>query len=235
MTVTVALFDLDDTLFAHRQAVDEGIVAHLGSTAADPAAEARRWHELEELHYPRYLTGELEFLAQRRVRSRALAEPYGIDLSTDESADAWYDRYYLEYVKAWKLHDDALPCLDALAAQGLRLGVITNGDLGFQQEKIAAVGIDHRLEAIIASGELGFAKPDARIFQHACTVFDSDPAETAYIGDRLRTDAIGAASAGLVGIWLNRSGVSSAEEDDAVDASGVTVIRSLTELPELVA
>lgn len=55
-TPSVVLFDLDDTLFAHRAAVDSAIEqtrVRLGlAGAADAAAEAARWTELEELHYP---------------------------------------------------------------------------------------------------------------------------------------------------------------------------------------
>ena len=89
MTISVALFDLDDTLFAHRGAVDSAIVAHLGTAEGDPV---RRWHELEEQHYPRYLSGEMDLYEQRRVRVRALAG--GLD--SDAAADAWYADYYLE-------------------------------------------------------------------------------------------------------------------------------------------
>lgn len=232
---TVALFDLDDTLFAHRAAVDAGIAAHLSASLGeiDRHAEALRWHELEEQHYPRYLSGELGLLEQRRVRSRELVRPYGVDLSTDAAADAWYDTYYLEYMKAWRLHDDALPCLDALRAAGVRLGVITNGDLAFQSEKIQAVGLAARLEVVVASGSLGFAKPDPRIFRHACSVLGVAPSGALYVGDRLDTDAIGAASAGLAGVWLDRGGAATADDYAAAAASGVVVIRTLAELPAL--
>jgi putative hydrolase of the HAD superfamily len=73
MVISVVLFDLDDTLFAHRQAVAAGIVAHtrtLGGTARDAEPEIARWHALEEQHYHRYLTGELDFFGQRRARTR---------------------------------------------------------------------------------------------------------------------------------------------------------------------
>lgn len=204
--IPVALFDLDDTLLAHRHAVDTGIVAHVGSAASDPAAVARRWFELEELHYHRYLAGEVDFLGQRRARSRAFVEPYGIDLATDAAADSWYDAYYAEYVRAWRLHDDALPCLDELSRAGIRLGVITNGERAFQEEKLAALGILERFEHVIASGDAGVAKPDAGIFRAAAERFGVEPALAAYVGDRLETDAVGAANAGLTGVWLDRAG-----------------------------
>ena len=99
------LFDLDDTLFAHRESVEAGIAAHrstLGGAlaAADRAAEFARWNALEELHYHRYLTGELDFLQQRRERVRGFVQPYGLTLDDDAAADAWYDAYYVHYESA---------------------------------------------------------------------------------------------------------------------------------------
>ncbi|MBG6055986.1 putative hydrolase of the HAD superfamily [Salinibacterium sp. CAN_S4] len=233
MTITVVLFDLDDTLFAHRYAVDTAIARFLDT---DDPAEVTRWHELEELHYPRYLSGELGLIPQRRVRSRAMAAPYGLALSTDAEADDWYDRYFVEYKRAWALHDDTIPCLDALDAAGLRIGLITNGDLAFQTEKLEATGLDARLEHVIASGEVGVAKPDARIFAIACERFGVAPSQAVYVGDRLQTDAAGAAKAGLTGVWLDRSGAGAVDEAAAPDpAAGIRIITTLAELPGMLA
>jgi putative hydrolase of the HAD superfamily len=223
--IKVVLFDLDDTLFAHAHAVTNGIVAYSGLPDAGP-----RWHALEEKHYHRYLAGELDYTGQRRARAREFVEPLAL---SDDAADAWFDGYFARYQDAWQLHADALPCLDALADR--RLGMITNGDLAFQTRKIAGLGITERFEHIVASGALGFAKPDPRIFHHASALFDVEPAEALYVGDRLRTDGIGAASAGLTGVWLDRGGAASADELRLAAASGVRVIASLAELPPLVA
>jgi putative hydrolase of the HAD superfamily len=135
------------------------------------------------------------------------------------------------------VHDDTVPCLDALrrAIPGVRFGVVTNGELEQQSRKIAAVGLGDYLDEVIASGELAFAKPDARIFAHACSVFGVDPVSAAYVGDRLRTDAIGAANAGLTGVWLDRLGAATGEELAEATASGVAVIRTLAALPPLLA
>ena len=233
MTIAVVLFDLDDTLFAHRYAVDTAIARFLDT---DDPAEVVRWHDLEELHYPRYLSGELGLIPQRRVRARAMAEPYGLALTTDTEADAWYERYFVEYKRAWSLHTDTIPCLDALDAAGLRIGLITNGDLAFQTEKLELTSLDSRLEHVIASGDVGFAKPDARIFALACERFDVHPSQAVYVGDRLETDAVGAAGAGLTGVWLDRSGAGAVDEVAAHrPAAGIHTITTLAELPGLLA
>ena len=235
--IRVALFDLDDTLFAHRRAVEVGLAAHraaLGGAfaAADDEAENARWYELEELHYHQYLTGELDFLGQRRARARSFVSPYGLVLVTDSEADAWFDSYLVHYQSSWTLHDDTLPCLDALTAgpSPLKIGLITNGDIGFQTEKLRETGLLPRIEHTIASGSVGVSKPDAAIFAHACEVFGVAPGEAAYIGDRLATDALGASAAGLLGVWLDRAGAATEEELALCRAAGVRVIRGLDEV-----
>ncbi|WP_230671576.1 HAD family hydrolase [Rathayibacter sp. Leaf248] len=234
----LALFDLDDTLFQHARAVRKGIVAHataLGDAYSGEAGEIqRRWYDLEEEHYHRYLAGELDYEGQRRARATAFAADAGVELSPEEASE-WFAAYLEQYVAAWTLHDDALPALDRLDAAGVRIGVITNGDLEFQTRKMDAIALSERVEHLIASGEVGVTKPDARIFQVACERFGVAPSDALYVGDRLGTDAIGAARAGLRGIWLDRvGGPEHGRElpEDAVDLS-VRQIGSLDELPAL--
>ena len=233
----VVMFDLDDTLFAHRESVEAGIAAHRSSlggalAAADRAAEFTRWNALEERHYHRYLTGELDFLGQRRERAREFVAPYGVQLG-DEAADAWFDAYLVHYRATWTLHHDVLPALDDLAPA--RFGVITNGHLEFQLAKITATGLLPRLEHIVASGEVGVAKPDAAIFAEACSVFGVAASDAVYVGDRLHTDAIGASRAGLRGVWLDRHGLATPAQRAEAAAEGIPLIHSLAGLPPLLA
>lgn len=233
---TAWIFDLDDTLFEHRGSVADGILAtraRLGGAfaAADAAAETARWAQLEEHHYHRYLAGELDFEGQRRERARGFVEPFGLALD-DAEASAWFDAYFADYVAAWRLHADALPLLERLeATPGTRLGIITNGDPAFQGRKLAAVGLGDRFDTVVASGAEGVVKPDAAIFRIACDRLGVEPGDAVYVGDRLRTDAIGAAEAGLTGIWIDRLGAATDDEAAAAAAAGVRVIRGLDELP----
>jgi putative hydrolase of the HAD superfamily len=90
----------------------------------------------------------------------------------------------------------------------------------------------------VASGSEGVTKPDPRIFEAAVARFAADApvSAAAYVGDRLRTDAIGAAQAGLVGVWLNRSGERPTAADGAdAAAADVLEVRTLAELPSLLA
>jgi len=235
--IRAVLFDLDDTLFAHRESVEAGIRAHrtaLGGElgAADPVAEFARWNALEEEHYHRYLAGELDFHGQRRARVRGFVAPYGLELD-DAAAEAWFEDYLVHYESTWTLHADVDACFTAIAPRAL--GIITNGDITFQSAKIVGTGLDARIPLVdvIASGEVGVAKPDARIFEVAATHFGVAPDEACYVGDRLHTDAIGAARAGLLGVWIDRPGTATDEQLAEAAAEGVPVIRGLADLPPL--
>ena len=238
----VVLFDLDDTLMAHREAVRRGILLHMGDRAYpgdDHPAAQRLWHELEEAHYHSYLEGRLSYEGQRRARARDFARAHGEDLD-EESAGTWFTRYFERYRESWALHDDALDALDAVeaAVPRVRLGVITNGEADFQRSKLELLGILERFDHVVASGEVGVVKPDAEIFHVALARFAADAPVSAavYVGDRLATDAIGAARAGLIGVWLNRHGAeASADEAEQAAASGVLEITTLTELAPLLA
>lgn len=235
--ISVALFDLDDTLFHHRQAVRDGIRAHVSSTlpSVDALAHLDRWDELEELHYHRYLTGELDYLGQRRARARDFMAGFDYSFESDAATEQWFETYLLEYVRAWTLFDDALPCLLELASRGVRLGMITNGIPSFQWPKLETLELAAHFEHVVTSGEFGVAKPDASIFLHACGLFGVEPSEAAYIGDRLATDAIGASAAGLTGVWLLRGRAATADEAAEAVASGVRIIAGLDELPGVLA
>ena len=258
--IRAVLFDLDDTLMAHTRAVDAAIAraqaAAGGAFAADDTATVqRRWAELEEHHYTRYLTGELTYLGQRIWRARDLLAPYGIALS-DDAALAWFDDYLVGYRDAWRLFDDVLPALAGLRATlpGVLLGVITNGDLAFQTDKLHRIALwdeldltpvradgslddPHRRGRLLASGELGVTKPDPRIFHAAAAALGVKSGACAYVGDRVRTDAVGAHAAGMLGIWLDRGDARNPVTDDAEGEppAAVARIRSLSELPALLA
>jgi len=91
------------------------------------------------------------------------------------------------------------PELLALLASLEHKALISNGGGETQRAKLRAVGLDQvfRPEHIHISGELPWAKPDARIFGHACQLLGVDPQDCLYLGDHLEVDGVGAREAGL--------------------------------------
>ncbi|MEV8630952.1 HAD family hydrolase [Streptosporangium sp. NPDC051023] len=225
------LFDLDGTLVDHETAAATAFATALtavtGSAGVDHETARRRWSELEHHAMDRYLAGELTFAGQRRLRITTLVAELGLGIWDEQKADAWFAGYLRHYESAWRAFPDVLASLGALTEERpeLRLGILTNGEAGQQRDKVDRAGLSAALPVLVASSDVGVAKPEARIFHLACEAIGLLPSEVVYVGDRLDTDAAAASAAGLLGIWLNRAGTPARTE--------LPVVRTLRELPAL--
>jgi putative hydrolase of the HAD superfamily len=223
--IEAVLFDLDDTLLDGTAAAESGLRALLARCpAVSWEAAVVAWDEAFAEHFPPYLRGEVTMAQSRAARIRAWAARLGIPVGAGSEPD-WFGWYLAGYEAGWAGFGDVAGCLGALS--GLRLGVITNGDGEQQRAKLAALGLDGRFEAVIVSGEAGFAKPDARIFELAAASVGVPVERCLLVGDNRAGDAVGAQAAGMAGVWLNRR--AEAAPDDEVPQ-----IASLAELPALV-
>ncbi|MFF3560178.1 HAD family hydrolase [Streptomyces sp. NPDC002574] len=227
MPIRAVLWDIDDTIFDFSAAEHAGVLVHLRnegllSAFDDEDRAAARWREVMELHYERFLAGEITLAEQRRERVRAFVGP---DV-TDEAADAWFAAYYVHYEAAWTAFPDVVPALDALTP-GYRHGLLSNSATAHQERKLARLGLRDRFEFLLCSQELGYAKPAPQAFWAACQALGLPPSEVAYVGDKADTDARGANAAGLHGVWLDRTGT--------VTASDLRRITGLDQLPALLA
>jgi len=92
--------------------------------------------------------------------------------------------------------------LTALHAQGMRLGIVTNGRVQGQHTKIAQLGIRPHLSAVVISEAVQIEKPDPRIFARALAEVGCQASQTWFVGDHPVNDVLGAAAAGLRPIWL---------------------------------
>jgi putative hydrolase of the HAD superfamily len=227
------LFDLDATLMDHDAARIAGFAGHVAEWLPQIQADElelldEEWRRLETLHYEQYASGECSAAEQRRRRVRGMHGRIGRMTPSDEEADAWFASYLGYYRAQWRAFEDVEPALEALcsAHPELVLGVVTNGEGEPQRAKLAKIGVADRFAVVVASGEVGCAKPDAAIFMLACERLGVEPALAAHVGDRLDLDAQAASAAGLHGIWLDRRGTQRAPQD-------VTRITTLRELPAL--
>jgi len=229
--IKALLFDLDGTLVDHDTACVVALTRALRCLVdperVDQAQVRRRWRRLEDEAMERYLSGQLTFTEQRRLRVTSLAAELGLGTWDDARADAWFARYLHHYESAWRTYPDVRPVLTTLTEQHrhLRLGVLTNGDADQQRKKLRRLALATDLPEVIASSEAGAAKPAPEIFHRGCARLRLAPTGVAYVGDRRDTDAVAATNAGLHGIWLNRAGDPAPPEP--------TVIRTLQELPDL--
>jgi putative hydrolase of the HAD superfamily len=92
--------------------------------------------------------------------------------------------------------------LTALQAQGIRLGVITNGAVQRQQPKIEHLRLRPYLSSVMISEAVGIKKPDPRIFARALAEVGCHASQAWFVGDHPVNDVLGAAAVGLRPIWL---------------------------------
>lgn len=92
--------------------------------------------------------------------------------------------------------------LSTLHAQGIRLGVITNGAVQRQQPKIDVLQIRAYLSTVVVSEAVQISKPDPRIFALALAEVSCTASQAWFVGDHPINDVLGATAAGLRAIWL---------------------------------
>lgn len=208
--VRAVLFDIDDTLvdleFAMTTALRDA------SEHLLPGLDTAGWERFgrifthETTHfYDRYLAGELTFNEQRLLRGRAALGHFGVDLGDGEESRAWlshYARLQPSYVRAFP---DVVPLLDALDAAGIPYGAVSNNVHDYQRAKLDGAGLS-RISVLVGTDTVGVPKPDPAIFLEGVRRLGATPGTTLYVGDNRLIDAEGAAAAGLLGVWLNRTG-----------------------------
>ena len=91
--------------------------------------------------------------------------------------------------------------LDALASAGQSLVIVTNGESRQQREKLKRTGLHDIATGIAISGELGFKKPGARIFEAARSLSHDDDAPL-MVGDHVDADMAGARAMGWATAWV---------------------------------
>jgi putative hydrolase of the HAD superfamily len=112
-----------------------------------------------------------------------------------------YDRF--AEASAWRIFEDVLPALDALAARGLNLGIISNWDERLLP-LLGRLGLAKYFEAIIVSCDVGFTKPSPVIYEHAAKKLGAGPGTALHVGDSFSADVEGARKAGFAALLLDR-------------------------------
>lgn len=151
-----------------------------------------------------------------------------VDAILDDNFDAdeveWeplFQRIHDEYAQP---HDGVVETIAALAATDLHLGVISDVDHEEGKRLLENFGVLSHFDAFTSSEEVGYKKPDSRIFATALEKADVDGEDGLMIGDRYRNDMEGAADVGMTTVAYG------AEDGPAVDYQ----ITDLQEVLEIV-
>lgn len=128
------------------------------------------------------------------------------------------------------LYPDALPCLQALRADGWRLVVGGNQPVAFQR-LVEAMRLP--VDLVTSSGSLGAEKPDPEFYRRVAAAAGATPAQCVHVGDRADNDVVAAAAAGMTAVHLRRGPWALLRDDEV--PPGTHRLDGLGDLPSLLA
>jgi putative hydrolase of the HAD superfamily len=116
--------------------------------------------------------------------------------------------------------------LATLRMQGLKLGIITNGETKFQTRQIEALELHTLVDTVLISESEGIRKPDRELFIRASNRLRVDPGACVFVGDNPIADVLGAHAAGMRTIWF----APDFEWPSKIPANPGATVRSLSDL-----
>lgn len=202
----LVLFDLDDTLFDHQHSRRCGLLALQHAyppLACLPIEDLVAEHERQlTASYDQVLDGTVSLTGNRLERFRCMFVNCGVAMPVAE-----VERAMQRYRRAYEEHRRAVPGVVALLAHlqpRLRIGVVTNGLVAAQREKLMACQLAGFIDFLLTSEEAQVKKPDPRLFLLALGKARTRREAAVVVGDSWTLDVLGAHQAGIRSIWLNR-------------------------------
>lgn len=149
-----------------------------------------------------YRQGKIDKSFLKVERFKLPLKDYGIE---DEKLAAEIGERYTELAATTvALVPNTMEILNYLKDKGYKTYIITNGFLEVQTIKMQASGLDKMIDISFVSEEVGFKKPDHRIFQHAMKEVGASIENSVMVGDDLKVDIIPAKEIGMKHIYFNR-------------------------------
>jgi putative hydrolase of the HAD superfamily len=222
-TIRALTLDLDDTLWPIAPAIASAeVVLHRWLAEHAPATAAR--FPIVALRAQRDEVARLQpaiahdFSAVRRESLRQALVLSGDDERLAEGAFEVFfaARHELEF------YPEVTEAVRRLAAR-YPLLALSNGNA-----EIGRTSLAPWFRGGLSARELGFGKPDPRIFHEACRRLGCAPDEVLHVGDDLALDVLGAKSAGLQTYWLCREGA----DAEAAQTHGVATVACLRTLAD---
>jgi putative hydrolase of the HAD superfamily len=226
--VTTIIFDMDGTLIEHTwqlRRITETLFARFAGELA-PVSHSEFydlfWPKNEDMWYMMVdgvLDGDTAAKYSYINTLRALSK----DTALAQPMLAYWHQLVLEEARPF---EDTFAVLTALRDK-YATGIVTNGFATLQRAKINRYHLAEYVDFTLVSEEVGFHKPDKRIFLKALEMAgNASPQQTLYIGDNPVSDIQGAQDAGITPILMN-------SRNDLTAPDGVAKVQKLSDLLKL--
>jgi putative hydrolase of the HAD superfamily len=188
--IKALIFDLDNTLYDER-----------GYLRGVFGAFSER-HGIDFQRIDTHLTGT-QWLKSRDIFGDLLKK---IDYYSSERQEELFELYQNLNVDI-RLYADASVLIEKAGEKGVRLGIITNGVVKAQKNKIRCLGIENKFDSVVYARIFGkeHEKPRALPFEQSLRELGVGKSEAIFAGDDLNTDIAGARSFGMTAVLVDRS------------------------------
>lgn len=200
------IFDLDDTLYDYRSANElaekyiKKYIAkqyYLPNEAVEKALQAGKNRTKQLLP---------EGAAQH---SRILYFQHALEeMGINPIGKAWQLEciFWEKFLEKIELYAGFQDVLEWLRSANIKIAICTDLTAGIQQQKIMKLGLDKYVDVLVTSEEVGYEKPDRRMFQLTLEKLQLKPDEAVMVGDSWNKDIQGAVNMGIKAIWKQSHG-----------------------------
>jgi HAD superfamily hydrolase (TIGR01549 family) len=149
----------------------------------------------------------------------------GVELTPGARRALAYVEEYQRTMNLWEhVPEFVAPTLVELRRRGYTLVVVSNAN-GTVRQAFRRIGLFDLVDVIVDSAEVGFEKPDRRLFDAALRMAGAEHSRALHVGDIYHIDVAGARAAGLTPVLVDEAGLYA-----GADCHRIT---SIVELPGL--
>jgi putative hydrolase of the HAD superfamily len=202
------LFDLDDTIISFTSAkelawekccevfVTTEAVTFNSVTLLHKILEKRKWYWSDPA---RHKAGRENMkIAIRQIVQYAFED---LDYYDIEKSDQLADNHSALQDEFLCLFDGAYEALQILSDLNIRMAIIANGKSQIQRVKLDRFNLNGFFEFILIETEVGFRKPDIRIYELALEQLSLSSEDVWMVGDNLEWDIEAPQKVGIYSIW----------------------------------
>jgi len=183
------LFDLGNTLMSIPDEYDE-------ERRLQELLDAKSMDDIRSIVYKICDSYPKQSIQEFISKFNSTVNPINNPVIKNKIEQIWY-----ESVENAVLKPFALEILDSLHSSGIKLGLVSNTPptSSLILERLQLI---NRFDVVVFSCDVGFLKPDPRIFNMALRALETPPSQAVIVGDKIRTDILGGAILGMKSVLV---------------------------------
>jgi 2-haloacid dehalogenase len=210
------IFDAYGTLFD----VHSAVARNMADVGPDAARFSETWRA-KQLEYSWVLSLASRYEPFWTLTEKALDYAFARFPQIDRSIRP----LLLEAYRKLDAYPDVRDTLRALRVQGLRTGILSNGDPSMLNAAVASAGLADDFDAILSVDAAQVFKTSPRTYELVLQALPVAATGVVFVSSN-RWDIAGAAAFGFTPVWVNRLGL----PEEYVELAPSAVVRSLGEL-----